>query len=97
LTIRVTIERQPDFPGSPVLLLRWSFLGRLGAMGARFMGVLDRLPAGVRIERDRLTLHLPTLTAGTAAAPVLRHVTRAELHTTEDHAVVLVDLSVDRS
>jgi hypothetical protein len=95
LTIPVTIERQPGFPDSPVLLLRWSFLGSLGAMAAQLTRALDRLPAGVRNERDRLTLHLPTLAAGTAAAPAMRHVKRAELHTTEHHIVVQVDLSVD--
>jgi hypothetical protein len=95
LTIPVTIERQPDFPDSPVLLLRWSFLGRLGAMALHFTRALDRLPAGVRIERDRLALDLSTLAAHTGAAPLLRHVKRAALHTTEDHAVVEVDLLVD--
>jgi hypothetical protein len=95
LTIPVTIERQPDFPDSPELMLRWSFLGPLGPMAAQFTRALEGLPAGVRIEGDRVALHLPTLAARTAAAPVMRHVKRAELHTTADHAVVEVDLSVD--
>jgi hypothetical protein len=96
LKISMTIERQPAFPDSPVLLLRWSFLGGLGALAARFTQALKNLPAGVRIENDRLALDLPTLAAGTAAAPVLPYVKRVELHTAEDHLLVEVDLSTDQ-
>lgn len=94
LKVAIAVDRQPQFPASPVLVLRWSLLGGLGAIASRLIGALDRLPAGVRLDGDRLELDIPVLAARSPAAPLLRYVRTLELHTVADRAVLVVDLEV---
>jgi hypothetical protein len=94
-TIKVSfaIERQPQFPASPTLVLRWSLLGAVGAFASRFLASLDRLPAGVRLDGDRLLLDIPRL-AGESAASWLPYVKSLELHTVEDRFVLDLELEI---
>jgi hypothetical protein len=94
LKVAIAVERQPQFPATPVLVLRWSLLGGLGAIASRVISALARLPPGVRLDGDRLELDLHVLLARSPAADLLRHVRTLELHTAADHAVVAVDLEV---
>jgi hypothetical protein len=97
LKVTFTIEQQPLFPASPVLVLRWSFLGGLGLLASRFIGSLGSLPEGVRLQNDRLLLDIPALTARTPARQVLPSLKALELHTADDHLVVELELGVSRS
>ena len=63
LKVAIVIDRQPQFPESPVLVLRWSLLGGLGAVASRLLGSGDRLPPGIRLDGDRLELDIPVLAA----------------------------------
>jgi hypothetical protein len=94
LPIVFAIERQPQFPDDPVLVLRWSFLGGLGAFASRFLGSLGRLPPGLRLQGDRLFVDVRTLAANGPAAEALPFVTRLELHTTEGRAVLDAEFQV---
>jgi hypothetical protein len=94
LTVLFTIERQPQLPDSPVLVLRWSFLGGVGAIASRLVGTIARLPAGVRLDEDRLFLDIRTLAANGPASEALPFVRRLELHTASDRAIVDVELQV---
>jgi hypothetical protein len=94
LPVRFNVDRQPQFPDSPALVLRWSFLGGFGAIATRFVGGLARLPPGVRLEEDRLFVDVRTLLANQPAAEVLPFITRLELHTAADRATLDVDLQV---
>lgn len=95
LTIAFTIHRQPVFPASPVLVLRWSFLGGLGPLISRLVSSLDRLlPAGVTLEEDRVLLDLSRLAARSPAAPFLGYVKALELHTLEQRCVIDVELAI---
>jgi hypothetical protein len=94
LKVQVAVDRQPQFPASPVLVLRWSLFGGLGVIASRLIGALDRLPAGVRLNGDRLELDIPVLAARSPAAPMLRYVRTLEVHTVADRAVIVVDLEV---
>ena len=94
LTAHVVVERQPQFPASPVLVLRWSLLGGLGAMASRLMGVSDRLPPGVRMEADRIVVDIPVIAAGSPVAPLLRFVKSAELHTLDDRVTIDLELEI---
>jgi hypothetical protein len=94
LKIQIAVDRQPQFPASPVLVLRWSFLGGLGAIASRLMSALDRLPAGVRLDGDRLLLDIPVLAARSPVEPLLPWVRTLELHTVDDRVVVVADLEV---
>jgi hypothetical protein len=94
LKVSVALERQPQFPASPQLVLRWSLAGGLGAIAAFLVGAADRLPPGIRLDGDRLVLDIPVLAAGTPAAAVLPYVTNLQVHTLADRLVVDVDLAI---
>jgi hypothetical protein len=94
LTVAFTIERQPDFPASPVVVLRWSFLGGVGALASRFLSSFDRLPDGVTLEQDRVLLDVRRLAARSPAAPWLGYVKALELHTLEQRFVIDVELAI---
>ena len=94
LTVGMVVERQPQFPASPQLVLRWSLLGGLGALASRFVKALDRLPPGMLLDGDRLVLDIPVLAAGSPAAAVLPYVKNLQIHTTEGGLVLEADLEV---
>jgi hypothetical protein len=94
LKIAVTIERQPEFPAAPVLVLRWSLFGGLGAIAARFISGLDRLPPGIRLDGERLLVDIPALAAGSPASLVIPYVTALALHTLDDRAVVDLEAAI---
>ena len=88
LTIALVVDRQPEFPGSPILVLRWSFAAGLDAIAAQFTSALnDRLPAGVRLDYDRVLVDIAAL--GARYAPqALPYVAALRLRTVEDRAVI---------
>ena len=94
LTIAFTIERQPVFPSSPSLVLRWSCLGAVGALASRLVSGLTQLPEGVRLDEDRVVLDLRRLAARSPAAPLFDYIRAAELHTFEQCAVIDVELAI---
>jgi hypothetical protein len=94
LKVAIAIEEQPQFPASPVLVLRWSLLGGLGAIASRLIGARDRLPPGIKLDGDRLELDIPVLAARLPVAPMLSWVKTLELHSIADRVVVVVDLQV---
>jgi hypothetical protein len=100
ITVKVDIERQPDFPSSPVLVLRWSLLPGLGlasALASRFIASLDRLPAGVRLDGDRLLFDISRLAGHASAGAWLPFIRSLELHTVDDRVVLDVQLEIDSS
>jgi hypothetical protein len=97
LNVRFVVEQQPQFPASPLLVLRWSFLGGLGALASRFLGSFKQLPEGVRLEDDRLVLDIPALAGRTPAWKALQYVRMLELHTVDDQMIVDLELGVSAS
>jgi hypothetical protein len=89
-----TVDQQPRFPASPVLVLRWSFLGAVGSLASRLITSFDRLPAGIGLDGDRLLLDIPVLAARSSAASMLAYVKALELHTLDDRAVIDVELAI---
>jgi hypothetical protein len=96
LKVVATVERQPEFPVSPVLVLRWSLLGVVGMLASRVIASLDRLPSGIRLEGDRLALDIHALAARGPAAALLPYVKALELHTLDDGIVLDVELEILR-
>jgi hypothetical protein len=94
LKVQVAVDRQPQFPASPVLALRWSLLGGLGTIASRLITALDKLPAGVRLDGNRLELDIPVLVARSPAEPLLPWVRTLEVHTVGDRVVIVVDLEI---
>jgi hypothetical protein len=94
LKIGVVIERQPQFPASPVLVLRWSLLGGLGAILSKFLGPHQKMPPGVRLDGDRVLVDLQAAAAGTPAAQLVGYVRGLEVHTAADRLIFDADLEV---
>jgi hypothetical protein len=94
INVAFNVERQPQFPASPELVLRWSFLGVAGVIASRVIASLDRLPPGVRLDGDRLVVDIPRLAQGTPAAPVLQYIKSLALHTAEDRFLIDVAMEI---
>jgi hypothetical protein len=94
LKVAIAIDRQPEFPSSPVLVFRWSLLGGVGQFFSRIIGPHQKLPPGVRLDGDRVLVDIPAAAAGTPAAPLLSYVRALEVHSVQDRLVVMMDLEV---
>ena len=91
--IRLTIERQPDLPASPILVLRMVLEG-VAALAGPALRFLERLPPGVRLEHDRLHVDLATLLQHYGAASALSFVTALELTTAAGRVIVSGRLAI---
>jgi hypothetical protein len=94
LKVGITIERQPSFPASPILVLHWTLLGGLGTIASRFVGALDRLPPGITLEGEFIVIDIPVAAAGTPAAAALPYIKNLQVHTAEGRVVLEADLEV---
>jgi hypothetical protein len=61
LSAVLTVERQPDLPVSPVLVLRVGMMPGVAALLGAGISLVSVLPAGLRLEGDRLFLDVPAL------------------------------------
>jgi hypothetical protein len=94
LKVAVAVERQPQFPDSPVLVLRWSLLAGLGTFLSKLIGPHQKMPPGVRLDGDRVLVDIRAAAAGTPAAQVLGYVKGLEVHTAADRLIIAADLEV---
>ena len=74
LNVRVTIERQPEFPAAPVLVLRIDMPPGVAAIAGAALSFLKSLPAGHRLEGDRLHVDIPAVLRERGYAWVLPYV-----------------------
>jgi hypothetical protein len=91
----VVVLEQPRFPDMPVLVLRWSLLGAVGAIASRFVASLNRLPPGVRLEGELLIIDIPAVARGRGLPLMpLKYITALELHTVEGGVVLEAAMAV---
>lgn len=95
ITLRLEIEHQPDFPSSPVLVLRMATMGGLLGMASAAFPIARMLPAGVRLDSGRILVDLQALAAEQGASDVLQHVSRLQVNTDEGRVVLHIDLAVE--
>jgi hypothetical protein len=83
IAIEVFIERQPDMPGSPDLILRWrTRVPGLAALARPFIAFLNpRLPPGVRIDGDLVLVDIRPLFARAGAADLVPLLTELRVAT----------------
>ncbi len=93
VNLSVAIERQPQLPASPVLVLRLQLGGFLSMMGA-VMGFLDHLPPGIRVERDLVYVDLAALLAERGLRSWLDYVDEMVVTTVEGAVLVAIAASV---
>lgn len=89
LKLTVVIDRQPDLPTSPVLGLRLE-MGALMSLAAPALRFLDALPAGVRLDRDRIFVDIATLLERRGFGRYLEYLHALELHTTNGAVVATI-------
>jgi hypothetical protein len=79
-------------------VLRWSFLGGVGAIASRFVGALEsRLPPGIRLDADRIVIDIAAMARPSGPAGAVdwvRYLTLLEIHTVDDRVVIEIELAV---
>lgn len=88
LTLRLAIERQPDFPSFPVLVMRMKTMGGLFGFASAALPIASMLPPGVRLEGERILIDLAALAAQRGLGEGLQFVRRVAIHS-EDGRVIL--------
>jgi hypothetical protein len=88
LTIKLTIERQPELPGSPVLVLRMTTLSGLVGLAAAVFPIAQMLPPGVRMERDLIHVDLHAMAAQHGVSDLIQYLRQLRV-TTEDGRVIV--------
>jgi len=93
IKVRLAIEEQPRLPPSPILTLRIARDGvtDIARTALRF---LDALPAGIRLQGDRVLVDLGALADRHGFAEVLEYLTTLEVTTVEGKVNVLVEAAI---
>lgn len=95
LKLSVRIDRQPDLPSSPVVVLKLDRGGLLSLAGPalRFFGAL---PTGIRVEHDRLYVDLAKLLDKRRLGGYLEFIQALEIHTTDGAVVATLRVGIPR-
>ena len=94
LTVKLEIEKQPQFPTSPELVLRMATMGGLlGLAGAAFP-IASMLPPGVRLEGNRIIVDLRALAHREGLVDLLDLVRELEITTDAGRVQVFFDSGV---
>ena len=93
------IDRQPQFPRSPVIVVRWSLrnMGPLAAMAAPFLSNLKGLPPWISIEGDRAFINLADLLRARGQGDLVPLIARGEITPRLGHAVVRLECRIPES
>jgi hypothetical protein len=87
--LAVAIDRQPELPASPVLVLRLEMGGLLSLAGPA-LRFFDALPKGIRIEKDRIHIDLARLLDERGLAGFLEHLDQLHVDTAEGTTILSV-------
>ena len=80
LKIALSIDRQPELPTSPVIVLKMEAAG-LMALAGPVLRMLNALPAGIVVREDRIHIDLRALADRQGLASFLDHVTELRVNT----------------
>jgi hypothetical protein len=96
LRIVARIEKQPDFPQHPTLLLRWSMpaAGPLALFAAPILGYFKAMPRGIRMDGDRIAIDLGDLLRSRGFDDVVGLIRRLAIHTRPGGFVAQFELGV---
>lgn len=81
ITIKLNIERQPDLPHAPELVLRMATLPGLFGLAGAALPIGQMLPPGVRLQGELIIVDLAALAARHGASAYLSHLTGLQAHT----------------
>jgi hypothetical protein len=80
LKIALSIDRQPELPTSPVLVLKVESAGLMTLAGP-MLRLLNALPAGIALHDDRIHIDLRALADRRGLAPFLDYLTELRVNT----------------
>ena len=89
INLGVAIDRQPDLPSSPVLVLRLEASG-LSVFAGAALRFLNALPPGVRVEADRIFVDLAKLLDARGLAPYFAYVNELRVNTVDGSVVLFI-------
>ena len=94
--VEARIERQPELPEHPLLVLRWTIpgAGALARLAAPFISNLKSLPPGVRVDGDLAIVDLQQLAAAHGFADLLPYVRALRIETRPGAFVVKFEVGV---
>jgi hypothetical protein len=93
INLTVAIERQPELPASPELVLRLE-MGAFLAMAGPAMRFLQALPPGLRFEQERIYVNLATLLAERGLGTLLDYTKQVQVTTVEGALVIAIHAAV---
>jgi len=94
ISITLAIDRQPQLPSDPVLVLRLTGGASMLRFVAPVIAKFNVLPPGVRVDGDRLLIDLRALLEPLGQAALLACAQELEVATLEDIVVVLLHAAV---
>lgn len=96
LKLTARIERQPELPQNPTLLLHWSMpaAGPLAMFAAPVLSYFKALPPGIRMDGDRIAVDLRELLRARGLDDALMFLRALTIHTRSGGFVVRFDLAV---
>ena len=89
INLGVVIDRQPDLPSSPVLVLRLETSG-LSALAGVALRFLNALPPGIRVEADRIFVDVAKLLEARGFGRYLAYVNELRVNTVDGAVVIFV-------
>ena len=87
--LTLAIDRQPDLPASPVLILRLEATG-LMALARPVLRMLNALPEGIRVKDDRIHVDLRALADRYRLAMYFDHLDEVRVNSVEGSLVLAV-------
>jgi hypothetical protein len=98
MRIQARIERQPQLPHDPRLMLRWSLpaAGPLAFFAAPVLSYFKALPPGIAMDGDRIAVDLRTLLRGRGLEDTLSFVREVAVHTRPGAFVVSFALEIGK-
>ena len=92
ITLKLVIERQPELPASPVLVLRMVTLG--GLFGLASGAIAGLLPPGIQLQGERILVDLRRLAAERGLSEPFEYVTALRVETADGRLLLHVDASI---
>jgi hypothetical protein len=94
--ILARVERQPEFPQHPLLILRWTMptAGPLAMFAAPVLAYFKALPPGIRMTGDRLVVDVAELLRARGFDEVLGYIRGLAVHTRPGGFLVRFELGV---
>lgn len=97
LRLTAGVERQPQFPADPTLVLRWSMpaVGPLALLAAPVLSYFTTMPPGIRLEGHRLAIDIGELLRARGLGDLLGFLRRGTIHTRPGAFVVRFEIGVE--